>query len=104
MFGMTDSATEMPTQPVPDEFGFGELIEMPPPEGWVVHLVEGKPQQTQGSTHWAWCKVTLEGPGYTEVVFTEADGQTIANPYPKPTPDSPDRPLRLGPVLFKVFC
>lgn len=97
----------MPTTILPPEsYGevFGDLIEMPPAVGWVVHLVVGKPQVTQNHEIWAWCKVTVDEPGYSEIVFTETDGSTPANPYPKPTPDSPDFKVRLGPVVFKVFC
>ena len=104
---MSDSSADSPVQSIPafasDDFGFAE-IEMPPAVGWVVHLVAGKPQQTSGHEMWAWCKVTADEPGYTDIVFTETDGQTITDPYPKPTLDSPDRPVRLGPVVFKVFC
>lgn len=100
---MSETATSSePLQEIP-EFVEG-MIEMPPSEGWVVHEVAGKPQATSTRTHWAWCKVTTEGPGYTEIVFTEADGTTFADPYPKPTADGPDYRVRLGPVLFKVFC
>ena len=76
---------------------------MPAPVGWVVHLVSGRSQQATGDV-WAWCKVTADDPGYSEVVFTETDGSTPADPYPKATSDAPDRPLRLGAVVFKVFC
>ena len=97
----------MPHQVLPrySDFG-GEFteLELAPPVGVVVHLVVGKPQQSANQVHWAWCTVEAGRPGYTDVVFTLADGQTISDPYPKPTPDDPDFPLRLGPVLFKVFC
>lgn len=95
---------DMPTTIMPPESMFGELIEMPPAIGWVVHLVAGKPQQTQSREFWAWCKVTVDQPGYTDIVFTETDGSTIADPYPRPTADSPLLPVRLGPVVFKAFC
>lgn len=102
---MSDPNTDMPVQPLPSEmFNEFDMIEIPPAVGWVVHLVAGKPQQTQSHEHWAWCKVTVDEPGYTDIVFTETDGSTIANPYPRPTPDSPQLPVKLGPVVFKVFC
>ena len=71
--------------------------------GWVVHLVEGKPQSTANQTFWAWCKVEVDKPGYTEIVFTEPDGSTPADPYPE-TPGAARRRVRLGAMLFKVFC
>jgi hypothetical protein len=92
---MSDS--NMPIQPLYDE------LEAPPMVGWVVHLTEGKPQSTQNQTFWAWCKVEADKPGYTEIVFTEADGTTPADPYPV-APGGTRRPVRLGTVLFKVFC
>ena len=76
---------------------FDEL-ELPPAVGWVVHLVEGKSQSLRGVTHWAWCKVEAEQPGYSEIVFTLPDGATPADPYPN------GEPTHLGSVLFKVFC
>jgi len=101
---MTDSNADMPvTILTGDEYGFAGL-DMPPPVGFVVHLVSNLPQQTQGREFWAWCKVTADQPGYTDIMFTHTDGQTIADPYPLPTEDSPVRPVRLGPVVFKVFC
>lgn len=100
---MSDSATEMPIQPVPDDGDEFGILEMSPAVGWVVHKVVGKPQQTEGIVHWAWCRVTTEGPGYTDIVFTESDGTTVADPYPH-LPATADRPVKLGEVLFKVFC
>ena len=92
---MSDSSS-LPIQVVRDG-DFAEL-ELPPAFGWVVHTVEGKPQQLANTTHWAWCKVTDDYPGYSEIVFTLADGATPADPYPN------GEATRLGPVLFKVFC
>ncbi len=89
---------DMPFQQVP-----GELLELPPMSGWVVHDVAGKPQSTSNQSFWAWCKVEADRPGYTEIHFTETDGSTPADPYPK-APGSAPRPVRLGTVLFKVFC
>ena len=94
----------MPVTILPgDEYGFIGM-DMPPPVGFVVHLVAGLSQQNSGTEFWAWCKVTADQPGYSEIVFTLSDGSTIADPYPKPTEDSPQDPVRLGPVVFKVFC
>lgn len=76
---------------------FAEL-DGPAPVGWVVHTAEGKPQQLSNITLWAWCKVEVDQPGYAEIVYTHADGATPADPYPN------GEPVRLGPVLFKVFC
>ena len=45
---------------------------------------------------WAWCKVQVDEPGYSEVVFTHDDGHTPA--------DAPPQGLRLGRVLFQVWC
>lgn len=101
---MTDSNADMPVTIVPEDYGFGEMIEMPPPVGFVVHTVAGKPQSTANHEFWAWCKVVADSPGYTEITFTHTDGSTVADPYPLPTPDSPPYPVRLGPVVFKVFC
>lgn len=101
---MTDSNADMPVTILPgDEYGFTEL-EMPAPVGFVVHQVGGLSQQNSGGEFWAWCKVTADAPGYTEIVFTLTDGSTIADPYPRPTKDSLPDPVRLGPVVFKVFC
>jgi hypothetical protein len=94
---MSDS---MPFQQVPGEV---ETLDLPPMSGWVVHDVAGKPQSTQNQTYWAWCRVEANQPGYVEIHFTEPDGSTPADPYP-PAPDGTRRPVRLGPVLFKVFC
>lgn len=94
----------MPVQAIPDDNAlYGEVMEFGPSVGYVVHKVVGKPQQTEGVAHWAWCRVTTEGPGYTDITFTESDGKTIADPYPH-LPDTADRPVKLGEVLFKVFC
>jgi hypothetical protein len=91
---MSDTATErQPTKPF---FGTpieGELLEIPPSIGYVVHLLHALPQGS--GTVWAWCRVTEGGPGYDEVVLTLDDGVTR---------HAVDGPLRLGPVLFKVFC
>lgn len=95
---MSDPSSDIPHSIV------GEIPDMPSPVGYVVHEVEGKPQQTEGTVFWAWCRVEADRPGYTDVLFTLTDGSTVADPYPKPTPDSPDRPLVLGHVVFKVFC
>lgn len=75
---------------------------MPPMSGWVVHEAVGKPQSTSNQTTWAWCRVEPDAPGYVEIHFTLADGSTPANPYPEIHGKS--QPVRLGPVLFKVFC
>lgn len=99
-----ESRSNLPFSTLPGEFVEGTLLEAPDPVGWVVHVAVGKPQATENQTIWAWCKVEAEKPGYTEIVFTLSDGTTPADPYPKPTDDSPQRPVRLGPVLFKVFC
>ena len=82
----------MPITPMYDE------LEIQPAVGWVVHVVEGKPQHLSNTTHWAWCKVEVDKPGYTEIVFTLPDGATTADPYPN------GEQVRLGVVLFKVFC
>ena len=92
---MSDSSS-LPISVVRD--GDFDHLDLPPAVGWVVHTAEGKPQNLSGLTHWAWCKVEAEQPGYSEIVFTYSDGATPADPYPN------GEPTRLGPVLFKVFC
>lgn len=91
------SDQNMPIQPLYDE------LDVPPVSGWVVHEVVGKPQQTSNVKHWAWCRVEAERPGYTEIHFTLTDGSTPADPYPE-DPAGRRRPVRLGDVVFKVFC
>ncbi len=63
--------------------------------GWVVHQVV-TPAGWKGGEVWAWCRVQVSDPGYSEMAFTKADGATGAS--------RPDGELRLGPVLFKVWC
>lgn len=109
---MSDPTTDWPIQPTPDGYTEveGEAFEFPAATGWVIHTVEGKPQQTSTRTLWAWCKVSTEGPGYTDIVFTETDGATHVDPYPVRYDDNTGVPLdqphpvQLGPVVFKVFC
>jgi hypothetical protein len=91
------NAQDMPVRPLYD------TLDPPPASGWVVHLTEGKPQSTQGTASWAWCKVEEGRPGYTEMHFTLPDGVTPTDPYPSAAGAEP-RPVRLGTVLFKVFC
>jgi hypothetical protein len=84
-------------------------LEVPPMTGWVVHTAENKPASTAGRPIWAWCKVSQDGPGYSEIVFTEADGTTPVDPYPVQRNDAGDaleaeRRVQLGPVVFQVFC
>jgi hypothetical protein len=70
-----------------------EQLEEAPSTGWVVHEVV-RPTETDAVV-WAWCRVQIDGPGYTEVHFTEADGHTVtAGPGM----------LQLGRVLFQVWC
>lgn len=65
----------------------------PPSTGWVVHEVARSREADESL--WAWCKVQVDQPGYTEVYFTGIDGTTAAS--------GPDHP-RLGRVLFQVWC
>lgn len=66
----------------------------PPSTGWVIHEVYR--YNENDPVLWAWCKVEVAEPGYTETQFTQPDGHTPA--------DAPDGAVRLGPVLFQVWC
>lgn len=67
----------------------------PPSTGWVVHEVYRYNESDE--LLWAWCKVQVDAPGYTEIQFTEADGHTAS--------DGPrSASVRLGAVLFQVWC
>lgn len=67
----------------------------PPSTGWVIHEVF-RYAESDGLL-WAWCKVAVDAPGYTEIQYTEPDGHTAA--------DAPSHSsVRLGPVLFQVWC
>ena len=111
MSRMTDELTSTePAPPAidPSEFGV-ELVEAPPMHGWIVHQVVGLPSMTAGQVYWAWCRVSLDSHGYSEVHFTESDGITPADPYPvrvdgDGTPIDRERRVQLGPVLFKAFA
>lgn len=72
---------------------YEQMIELPPSIGWVVHLVE--PTRQGGPQLMAWCKVSVDAPGYSEVTFFLLDGVTPADH----TGD-----LRLGEVITKVWC
>lgn len=74
----------------------GQLATFDPPPsiGWVVHEVVRVRDASQ--IVWAWCKVEVNEPGYTEVTFTKSDGSTKV--------DIGTDELRLGPVLFQVWC
>lgn len=69
-------------------------FELPPSTGWVVHEVVRV--KDADPVVWAWCKVGVDEPGYTEVTFTKPDGSTLV--------DLGGDELRLGAVLFKVWC
>jgi hypothetical protein len=75
-----------------------EELHTDPAVGYVVHRVAGRPEHL--ADVWAWCQVEEGRPGYTSVTFTRTDGHTPTEPYP----DQPDRELRLGAVLFRVWC
>lgn len=66
----------------------------PPSTGWVIHEVFRTSETDE--VMWAWCKVAVDGPGYTEIQFTQPDGHTVA--------DAPGTSVRLGAVLFQVWC
>lgn len=73
----------------------GQLMEFTPPStGWVVHEVVRV--KDADPIVWAWCKVGVDAPGYTEVTFTRSDGTTHA--------DIGSDDLRLGTVLFQLWC
>lgn len=65
-----------------------------PSVGWVVHELVRRDEHTQ--IVWAWCKVGVDEPGYTEMSFTADDGISLADP--------PRGSVHLGSVLFKVWC
>lgn len=65
-----------------------------PSTGWVVHEV-ARPKDASPVV-WAWCKVGVDEPGYSEVTFTKTDGSTST--------DIGTDELRLGPVLFQLWC
>ena len=73
-------------------------VEIPPRSGFVVHHVASTPQNA--GIVWAWCESVEGKPGYASIVFTGPDGATPADPHP----GNPDRALRLGEVLFRVWC
>jgi hypothetical protein len=88
---MSDQATD--SQPSRPFFGTLADVEIPPQTGYVVFQVIGL---NQGAADvWAWCRVVEGHPGFDDVVYTRPDGVTLA---------TIDGQLRLGPVLFKVFC
>lgn len=79
----------------------GDLFNPDPPStGWVVHEVY-RYNETDAQL-WAWCKVQVDAPGYTEIQYTEADGHT-ASDGPHTGGPRANR-VRLGPVLFQVWC
>lgn len=61
--------------------------------GWVVHEVM---VPTGGQGVWAWCRVEMDRPGYSEIYFTKRDGQTVA--------ERPAGELRLGARVFQAWC
>lgn len=63
------------------------------PFGFVIHQVTSV---TGGRLVWAWCKAVEGKAGYDEITFTLADGTTPADPGPDP--------LRLGPVITRIWC
>ena len=71
------------------------VLESPPTVGWIVHPVLNVPNTAQGSV-WAWCRVEMDQPGYSEIHFTRNDGQTPA--------EQPDGALRLGAPIFQAWC
>lgn len=78
------------------------LIESMPSVGWVVHeVVLGREGE---GTVWAWCRVEIDAPRYVEIVFTRADGQTAVDDPTIAASHANPRSLRLGPVLFKLWC
>lgn len=73
-----------------------------PSVGWVVHEVIH--ERAGDPDTWAWCKVEIDRHGYAEIAFTKTDGSTPAD---DPTSKfvGPLKPtLRLGAVLFKLWC
>jgi|PlaIllAssembly_1097288.scaffolds.fasta_scaffold00276_4 hypothetical protein len=84
----------MATEPEEIQGEFSSLLSV---TGWVVHEVSlTNAEQTRHGSVWAWCRVQHDEPGYSEVAFTKADGFTQAQ--------KPDGDLRLGKVLFQVWC
>lgn len=64
-----------------------------PSLGWVVHELHR--QKENQPILWAWCRVSVDEPGYSEVHFTASDGTTIV--------DGPAA-FRLGAVIVKLWC
>ena len=69
-------------------------LDGPPSTGWVVHQVARRAENQH--VVWAWCKVQVDEPGYTDITFTKPDGKTPTDPG--------DGELRLGAVLFQLWC
>lgn len=93
MVSMNEAHDSQPSRRFAGSFDDLASVELPPTTGWVVHEVlrsrSGLPQV------WAWCRVSDDHPGYSEVVYTLNDGVTSADPGTNP---------QLGPVIVKVFC
>lgn len=85
---MSDQQPNYPGFPVPD------ALDVPPATGWVIHEV--RRARASEPLIWAWCQVTDQGPGYTQITYTLTDGVT----QPDHTPTRPE----LGPVITRIFC
>lgn len=68
----------------------------PPAIGFVVHEVLNP--VNANDRLWAWCQVTENLPGYSEITLTRNDGTTSVDP------DKVNGRIQLGPALFQVWA